>query len=291
MTCRVPSPLAALLLAGLCAAPAAAQSREQRQMMADVRMLQEQGQTLENLLGSIQDMIKAVNARIDEQAGITRKSLADQKLVVDSLSNTVREIREKLDDNTVRLGSLSDEVEALRQGVQQLGTLPAPPPDPGALPPAPGAASPETATPDAAPPVATAPPPTAPLGTSPQKLFEEARADYSIGQWDLAITGFEAVIKYFPKSERAADAQLYIGHSHAFAGNNDKAIDAYDAVIRTYPMSAGVPEAYYKKGLALKNLKRTDEAKAAFESVVKNYPESNAAILAKQGLAQLTTQK
>jgi TolA-binding protein len=269
------------------ATPAAAQSREQRQMMADLRMLQEQTQTLQNLLNSLFEAIKAVNSRIDEQTTATGKAMADQKLVVDNLTNTVREIREKLDDNTVRLGSLSDEVEALRQGVQQLSSLPSPP-DPTAPPSETTAAPPEGVT--AGAPV-TAPPPAIPLGTSPQKLFDEARADYSLGQYDLAISGFEAVIKFFPKSERAADAQLLIGNSHLLAGNNERAIEAYDATIRTYATSAGVPEAYQKKGQAHKNLKQLDRAREAWEYVVKTYPDSNAALIARQGLAQLTTQK
>src|SRR5687768_4687468 len=105
-------------------APAAAQSREQRQLMADMRMMQEQNQTLQNLLGQIAEAIKAVNARIDEQAGNTGKALADQKLVIDNLTNNVREIREKLDDTNVRLGTLNTEVDALRQGVQQLNARP-----------------------------------------------------------------------------------------------------------------------------------------------------------------------
>ena len=87
--------------------PAAAQSKEQRQMMADLRMLQEQNQTLQNVLGSIVEAIKAVNGRMDDQAKVTSKAIADQKLVVDNLTNTVRVIREKLDDNNVRLGSLT----------------------------------------------------------------------------------------------------------------------------------------------------------------------------------------
>ena len=54
-------------------------------------------------------------------------------------------------------------------------------------------------------------PPAAPVGTSPQKLWDVAYADYTLGQWDLAIAGFEAVIMYFPRAERAADAQVHIG--------------------------------------------------------------------------------
>ncbi len=112
-------------------------------------------------------------------------------------------------------------------------------------------------------------------------------ADYYLAQWDLAIAGFEAVIKYFPRSERAADAQVNIGHSYLQAGKNDKAVEAYEAAIRNYPGSPGLPDAYYKKGVALRALKRPDEARVAFEYVVKTYPDSSSAGLARQGLAQV----
>jgi tol-pal system protein YbgF len=273
-------------------APAAAQSREQRQLMADMRMMQEQNQTLQNLLGQIAEAIKAVNARIDEQAGNTGKALADQKLVIDNLTNNVREIREKLDDTNVRLGTLNTEVDALRQGVQQLNARPVftePPavepgvtPGAGASPPGIGVGDPGTAA-VAAPPAT----PAVPIGTSPQKLFDAAQADYRLGQYDLAIAGFEAFIMYFPRAERAGDAQVNIGNSYFQAGKHPQAIDAYDTAIRTYPDAASLPDAYYKKGVALRAMKRPDEARAAFEHVVKTYPESAAAALARQELARL----
>ena len=264
-------------------APAGAIDKEQRQLMADVRMLQEQNQQLQNILGSIVEAIKSVNTRIDDQARVTGKAMADQKLTIDNLTGTVREIREKLDDNNVRLGSLNQEVEALRQGLQQLNARPL---VSDATTSETGAGGTTGGNDNGALPAA-APPPVAGLGTSPQKLYDEAYADYVLAQWDLAIAGFEAVIKYFPRSERAADAQAYIGHSYFQGGKNDKAVDAYDLAIRTYPGAPALPEAYYKKGVALRALKRPDEARVAFEYVVKNYPESSAASLAKQGLAQL----
>jgi tol-pal system protein YbgF len=297
----------ALFMTLVFAAPAASQSREQRQLMADVRMLQEQNQTLQNLLGSIAEAIKAVNARIDEQAAVTGRALADQKLIVTNITNSVREVREKLDDNTVRLGSLSQEVDAVRMGLQQLSALPAlnaPPPlpadgtSPGANAGPPSTTAPAgpaaagvpgpAVVPGAADPLAAAPPPppTPPIGTSPQGLWDTAWADFTLGQYDLAISAFQSVITYFPKSERAADAQLHIGHSHMNAGNYQQAIAAYDATIQNYPGSAGVPDAYFKKGLALKSLKQPEAAQTAFEYVVKTYPESSAAILARQQIAQ-----
>ena len=283
-TRRVINVLTVLGTAAAMAVPAAAQSKEQRQMMADVRILQEQNQVLQNSLGSIVEAIKTVNTRNDDQAGISAKSIADQKLLIDNLTNTVREIREKMDDNAVRLGSLSQEVDAVRQGLQQLSARPsfdpaAPAPLPGAsaAPGVPGQQDPSAA---AVPPVA--PPPSVPIGTSPQKLWDEAYSDYTLAQWDLAIAGFEAVIKYYPTAERASDAQVYIGHSYMQAGKNDKAVEAYDAAIKNYPNAPALPDAYYKKGIALKSLKQTDAARAAFEYVVKTYPESSAASLARQ---------
>ena len=108
-----------IVLAASAAMPAAAANKEHQQLMADIRMLQEQSQQLQNLLAALNESLKAVNTRLDQQTEANRKAFADQKLVVDNLSNDVRVIREKLDDNNVRVGSLTQEVEALRQGLQQ----------------------------------------------------------------------------------------------------------------------------------------------------------------------------
>ena len=70
------------LVAGLLALPAApalAQRRELQQMAADIRILQEQTQLLQNALTSLTEALKAVNVRIDEQTGVTRKTFADAK--------------------------------------------------------------------------------------------------------------------------------------------------------------------------------------------------------------------
>src|SRR5574341_2622450 len=103
------------------AAPAAAQNRREMQMMADIRMLQEQTQQLQQqmqtAITTLTDALKAINGRIDEQNNATRKGFADQKLVVDELANNLRAIKERVDDTNVRIGSLSQEVEALRLSI------------------------------------------------------------------------------------------------------------------------------------------------------------------------------
>src|SRR3954449_4146718 len=144
--------LASLLAAAivLAAAPARAANKEHQQLMADLRILQEQSQQLQNLLGTLNDAIKAVNTRLDQQAETTRKAFADQKLVIDNLTNDVRVIREKLDDNNVRIGSLTQEVDSLRQSLQQAATRPGGAADSGDAPTAgsvPGGTAPPSVSP------------------------------------------------------------------------------------------------------------------------------------------------
>lgn len=259
------------------ASPASAANKEHQQLMADLRMLQEQAQLLQNLIGTVTETLKAVNTRLDQQAETTRKAFADQKLVIDNLTNDVRVIREKLDDNNVRIGSLTQEVDSLRQSMQQMGSRPSVTNDADAQ--AAGAA------PGGAP--ATGAAPNAGVGVSPKQLFDSAMGDYYSGQYDLAILGFGDYIKSFPKADLADDAQVNICMAYLQDGKNDKAVEACDVAIRTYPNGDKIPDAYYRKGLALRNLRDLNGARDAWEHVVKAYPDSDAGRLAKQGLEQV----
>src|SRR6267154_2201363 len=124
------STLFTIVLALVMARPASAANKEHQQLMADLRILQEQSQLLQNMVGSLADAIKSVNTRLDQQTEANRRAVADEKLLVETLANDLRVVREKVDDNNVRVGSLSQEVDALRQLVQQaLSRLTAPPAD------------------------------------------------------------------------------------------------------------------------------------------------------------------
>jgi len=266
--------LGALMIALATTTPADAANKEHQQLMADIRMLQEQSQVLQNLLGQLNDTLKGVNMRLDQQTEASRKSMADQKLVIDNLSNDVRVVREKLDDNNVRLGSLSQEVDALRQAVQQCIARPTAP-----------ASEPADA---AATPAATAGPPASPtVVASPTQMWDTAWADYTSGQYDLAVLGFDAYIKTFPKSDMADDAQVYICNAYLNDGKNDKAVEACDVAIRTYPKGNAIPEAYLRKGQAQLNLKDAGGARATWEALIRNFPDSAMAQMAQNRLNQL----
>jgi TolA-binding protein len=269
------------LVALAAASPASAANKEHQQLAADIRMLQEQTQLLHNMLGSLTETLKAVNARLDDQTNAMRKAFADQKLLIDNLSSDLRVVREKVDDNNVRIASLTQELDALRQAMQQMARPSTT--DAGAVstqgPPGAGA------TGAAETPTSAAPPPV--VGVSPKQLYDTAWVDYTGGQWDLAIQGFEAYIRTFPKSEQACDAQVNIGKAHDYAGNKQKALEAFDKAIRDYPTAKGLPNAYYQKGLILLDLKQPDQARDAFENAARIDPDGSAGRMAKQKLDQL----
>jgi TolA-binding protein len=284
MRIRLSAALLAAVLGIGFAAPASAANKEHQQLMADIRMLQEQSQQLQNLIAQLGDTLKAVNARLDDQTNVNRKAFADQKLIIDTLSSDLRVVREKVDDNNVRVGSLTQEMESLRQTMQQM-----PRPSSTGEPFSPSAVggAPDTTAPGAAASQAATPTGAVALGTSPQRAWDTAFSDYTAGQYDLAVLGFDAYIRDFPKSDMADNAQVLIGKSLMLDNKYDRAVDAFDKAIRAYPAGDAIPEAYYQKGLALQHLGQTDAARDAFAFVVRTWPNSDVYMLAKQKLDQL----
>lgn len=275
--------LAILTVLAIAPAQLFAADREHEQLMADIRMLQEQTLRLHQFIAGFEGTLETLSSRLDDQDEAVRRSFADQRLTAENVASGVRVLREKLDETNVRLSSMSQEVEALRISIP---------------PAAPSVAQllvdPETGLPTAAatPEVGTVPPPTptaaASAGVSPQRMYNTAWADYTSGQWALAVQGFEAYVKTFPRSELTDDAAYYVGQTYFAEGNFEEAVVAFEEVLLTYPDGDIVPEASYKRGLALDRLGQPDRARQAFELVVANYPDSTMATLAQQALGRLS---
>jgi small-conductance mechanosensitive channel len=208
----------AILLTSV-AVPASAQSREQRQMMADVRMLQEQTQELAVAIATVtqalQDSIKALNQRLDQANDTTRKGFADQKVIFDDMGKDLRAIRERVDDTNVRVSNVREELEAMRSSIpfrprrRRCHRRPIPmrrrllrrQPDRRRRP----------------------------RASRRHGCSIPRWPDYAAGQFTLAVTGFEAFLRTFPRSEMADDAQFQIGESYFALNRWTDAIAAYNA--------------------------------------------------------------
>jgi len=273
-----------LLLSSPASTTLEAANKEHQQMMADIRMLQQQNTRLQAQLAAVTKLLESVTARLEEQSAASRKSFADQKAVADTMTADLRVLRERIDESNVRLGSLSEEVEGIRlaQAAAPATAVPAPG-DPAAA----GAPPAGQPTPPATPPASRP----GGFGASASQAFETARSDYYMGNWSLAIQGFESFLRTFQKSDLTDDAQYYIGETCYMSGRFQDALAAYNAVIERYPTSNTLPDAYFKRGMALKALGQIPQAKDSLSFVIRTYPSSDAAFLAKQALDQLNVPK
>ena len=256
----------------------AAANKEHLQLMAEIRMLQEQNAQLQQLLGNLQDALKTVSTKIDDQSAATRKAMADQTLAVNGIGDNVRVLREKTDETNVRLSTVGQEVEALRQAIASS-------PSPQTVS---GVTGGESGTPAGGgtptpPPVSTTP------GTvSPQRMYEASYDDYTAGRFDLAIQGFQGFIQAFPRLANAADAQYNIGMSYYQLSKWTEARDAFQKVITDYPQNTDrVSEAFYKLGQTYERLTLVDNAKRSYETLIQKFPNSFSASQARQALDRL----
>ena len=197
--------------------PSEAQNREHQQLMADIRILQEQTLQLQSMILTLGDTLTTVTTTIDEQGNTTRKALADQRVSVGTLSNDLRIVREKMDDSNLRISSLSQEVEALRLSIPRMPVF-----DPNLIE---DPSDPENQDAEIPPIELPPPPPATGAGMSPRRLYDTAWADYTAGQWALAIAGFETYIRTFPRSEMTDNAQFFIGENSITRGIKTKSVN------------------------------------------------------------------
>ena len=237
------------LVVGVCLLSAGprAQSREQVQVMADLRILQEQAQQLRLAVGQLGDQLKQLATTLTEQAGTTTKQTADSLTLVRDMQRTIDALGQQVSANNLQVMRFKDELESLRQGqallqqqqsqmFQQLLTMSSitPQTDPGSRPATPTTPASQTTT---TPP----PPPPDALPSSPEALFHGANSQYILQQYPLAISGFEELIQKHPQSTWAPEAQFLIGMSYANQGKYRDAVMAFAVVIDKYPTSDKLP--------------------------------------------------
>lgn len=289
--------LSAALALGLVmgAAPVRAQNREQQQLMADMRMLQEQVQQLRAAVNALTEQVKTGSARIDTQTEAARTSFANQMQLLKTLTDTVSALREKIDSNSVQVGRLTEENDAIRQGLAMLqkSVSDALVQFQALAPVAPDVEQPPGAG-GGAPPAGAAPPPPAGgnLPPSPKTYYDSAFGYYTAGQYDTAIDAFQDVVTKFPDSSFAMDAQFFIGEAYYNESRYEQARDAYALVISKYKdqdidPAERVPDAYFKQGLCYEQLRQIPKAVQNYRLILQKYADSSAAVQAQQQLKKL----
>jgi tol-pal system protein YbgF len=88
----------------------------------------------------------------------------------------------------------------------------------------------------------------------------------------LARQGFEDLLKKYPSSSRANNAQFWLGETYYQEKWYEKAILEYQKVIDKYPKDNKVPAALLKQGFAFLSLGDKTNARLVFRELLNKYP-------------------
>ena len=143
------------------------------------------------------------------------------------------------------------------------------------------ASSPAAAAPKIVP-VAKAPP-----ADSEDEIYRQAKQAFDQGDSDAARAKFNELIERYPKSERADNAQFWIGEIYYREKWYEKAILEYQKVIEKYPQGNKVPASLLKQGFAFLNLGDKANSRLILQELIKKYPKTNEAKIAKDKLKDL----
>src|SRR5262249_8645027 len=139
-----------------------------------------------------------------------------------------------------------------------------------------------------------APPPAPPAGGDAgaarpepggaQEAFNAAYADYSKGNYDLAIKGFEDFLRRNATTDLADNALYWIGACQYDKGDYDAAGATFARRLTESPKGDKVPGAHLKKGSALLKMTRTPPGVAHRQSLTEHSPASDEARVARERL-------
>ncbi|MEE9219162.1 MAG: tol-pal system protein YbgF [Acidobacteriota bacterium] len=241
-------------------APAAWASKTD-DILLGIEDLQQQVLLLTREQARTNEAMTEVRRRLEGQSGTMQTLQADLLQKIDILLEEVQILRQKLEDTGSRLVSLTQELRRL-----QPGALPAPGPEGKAD-------SPSTAE--------------TPATASPESAFQGAYADYSKGNFQLALWGFQDFMRKYPTDPRLSEALYWIAECHLSQGEHSQAMAQFDRLLQQYPNSPKAAGSHLKKGLTLLEANQVAQAVVQLQHVVQNYPHSNEARIAKERLREL----
>jgi len=257
--------------------PAFGVSKETLQMMQQLDTIQQAVQNLQKtvdtqtavlktLVEQANDNVNTMKATIIELRGSMQQNLASTNARFDSMTSQIQALSESLEEAKARLSKLSEQMAQTQNILQTLPAQanPAPGTTPG-VPSGPGA-----------PPVPDA-----------DSLYSQGLSNYSGGQWDLAIQAFQDYLKYYKDTDRASNAQFYIGECYYGQKDYHHAIEAYDVCSEQYPKGNKAAAAQLKKGFSLLALEEKSAGVRELRSLIQRFPESPEAELARQRLKKL----
>lgn len=242
-------------------------AKQFQMLQSDIANIQKNVSSLESEVSSTNSKMESIEDNLVNQYRMTQSEKADAQLKIESLSSDIQILLDRLTDTNHRLSLLSQEIQATKDMFRSvpLTTLP-------------------TSTEQAAIPIPKHVPS---FPIEPEELFKTAYADYSKGNYALAISGFKEYIQKFPNTDLTDNAQYWIGECHYSMGEYKTAIEEFDKVIENFPDGDKIPGAHLKKAFALFELNQTAKGVILLQYLINRFPKSDEARVAKNKLKSM----
>jgi tol-pal system protein YbgF len=250
-------PIAVVAFILMPAFSSAGQSKEQQmkqafdELKAEVVVLERQIRSMQESIDRNSGQMTTLITQIVDNVNAIRQSQSRQYEAVSGAIGSVGGLGEQIGSTNRRIDRVSEQVAELKRIVENLPKLPAF----------------TSITPG-----------------NPDQLFAAAYADFSRGNYDLAVSEFRQYVETYPTSEMADNAQFWIAECLYAKKKLDEAVVEYDKVVVQFPKGDRVPAARYKKGLVLMEQGQPEAARAEFQAIIRLFPRSNEAVLARQQL-------
>ena len=255
----------------LAALGACATKRDLIDIQDEIRRLDEaQNIAFEDLRTSVQignrqalDTVAAASRFVLDFRGTLSRDLARIEQSIQQFGELVGQNQYSLTEVQRELGELRRDIQAIRDivdrlGVDSLGVL--------------GPASPG---------------PVADVARLEAEEFDAAVQLFEAESNQVARMAFQQFTEFYPNSENAPRAFLYLGQLSMRNENPREAIEIYLGIPDRYPESQQVPNALYRAAVVHISLEEFEEARTLLERVVEDYPDHSAAEQARARLQEI----
>ena len=251
----------AILLIVIASGPAYPENKDLLQLNADILLLKQQVKQIQTTLDQNDAALKSLVEKMADQVNTLAGGMQKINQTVDGLKNqddsSTKEMRTILTNLNSAMSDLQDGMQSVRSQVNSLSQQ---------------MTSMKTTS--------------QPL-ERPDDLWRGAYADYSAGNWDLAVGDLQDFLTKNPTDTRAPQAHLLIGESLAAQKKYDQALNEYDIVLQKYAESDTSKTALLHKGYALADTNQTPQAISTLKDVVDKYPNTPEAGAATNRLKEL----
>ncbi len=229
----------------------------QNQMRLLHKSMDDRGEILKSLLEQLNDQVAASNVLIESMIQVRQTQQvkdADLATSIGQLSQAIQNLNLKWDETNNRIAALHQKMEANQLHVSSLRRVPSV--EGGMVPQA-------------------------------DHVYAAVFNDYLMGNYDLAIAGFQDFLISYENSEYSDNALYYLAICYSKLGRHEQGIQTFNQVINLYPKADMAPQAYFKKALALLELQKNADAIETLKKLAVIFPDSQEAIRARQELETL----